>query len=44
MPENFYDITSDMLLVQPEPQYFYAELFLGANGLRKQHVIQLRTR
>lgn len=30
VPENFYDITSDMLLVQPEPQYLYAQLFLGA--------------
>ncbi len=30
VPENFYDITSDMLLVQPEPQYFYTDLFLGA--------------
>lgn len=30
MAENFYDITSDMLLVQPEPQYFYADLFLGS--------------
>jgi hypothetical protein len=36
MPENFYDITSDMLLVQPEPQYFYAELFLGALGISLQ--------
>ncbi len=30
MPEEFYDKTSDMLLVQPEPQYLYAMLFLGA--------------
>lgn len=30
MPENFYDVTSDMLLVQPEPQYPFAEMFLGA--------------
>ena len=30
VPENFYDITSDMLLVQPEPQYLYADMFLGA--------------
>lgn len=36
MPENFYDITSDMLLVQPEPQYFYADLFLGALGISLQ--------
>ena len=32
VPENFYDITSDMLLVQPEPQYLYAQMFLGALG------------
>src|SRR5678816_2574972 len=30
MPENFYDITSSMLLVQPEPQYVYAGLFKAA--------------
>lgn len=30
VPEEFYTRTSDMLLVQPEPQYFYARLFLGA--------------
>lgn len=30
VPENFYDITSDMLLVQPEPQYLYAQLFLSS--------------
>lgn len=30
VPENFYDITSDMLLAQPEPQYLYAQMFLGA--------------
>lgn len=30
VPENFFDITSDMLLVQPEPQYLYAEMYLGA--------------
>jgi hypothetical protein len=28
LPEEFYDKTSDMLLVQPEPQYLYAMLFL----------------
>ncbi len=33
MPEGFYDRTSDMLLVQPEPQFLYAELFLGALGI-----------
>lgn len=26
MPENFYDITSNMLLAQPEPQYLYGDL------------------
>jgi len=30
LPEEFYDKTSDMLLVQPEPQYLYAMLWLGA--------------
>ena len=30
LPENFYDKTTDMLLVQPEPQYLYAMLWLGA--------------
>ena len=30
LPQEFYDKTDDKLLVQPEPQYFYAELFLGA--------------
>src|SRR5688500_6334123 len=32
MPENFYDITSSMLLTQPEPQYLYAQLFKRALG------------
>lgn len=32
VPENFYDITSDMLLVQPEPQYLYAQMWLSALG------------
>lgn len=32
LPENFYDKTSDMLLVQPEPQYLYAQLWLAAMG------------
>jgi hypothetical protein len=32
MPENFYDITSSMLLTAPEPQYPYAELFKLALG------------
>lgn len=30
MPENFYDITSSMLLTQPEPQYLYAQMFKSA--------------
>lgn len=30
VPEHFFDLTSDMLLVQPEPQYLYADFFLGA--------------
>jgi hypothetical protein len=30
LPQNYYDKTSDDLLVQPEPQYFYAQLFIGA--------------
>jgi hypothetical protein len=33
IPQEFYDKTSDMLLVQPEPQYLYAQLFLGALGI-----------
>lgn len=32
MPENFYDITSSMLLTQPEPQYLYAQLFKRSLG------------
>lgn len=27
LPEEFFDITSSMLLVQPEPQYIFAQLF-----------------
>jgi hypothetical protein len=30
IPANFYDKTSDLLLVQPTPQFLYARLFLGA--------------
>lgn len=30
MPSEFYDITSSMLLVQPEPQFLYGMLMLGA--------------
>jgi hypothetical protein len=36
MPENFYDITSNMLLVQPEPQYPYARLYKSALALSLQ--------
>ncbi len=32
MPENFYNITSGMLLTQPEPQFLYAQLFKSALG------------
>lgn len=32
MPENFYNITSNMLLTQPEPQYLYSQLFKSALG------------
>lgn len=30
LPQEFFDKTEDLLLVQPEPQYLYADLFLGA--------------
>ena len=33
MPSEFYDITKDMLLVQPEPQYLYWILFRDAMKL-----------
>lgn len=33
LPENFYDITSPLLLTQPEPQYLYAQMFMAAMGL-----------
>lgn len=32
LPEEFYDITSSMLLKQPEPQYLYAQMFKSALG------------
>jgi hypothetical protein len=32
LPEEFYDITSAMLLVQPDPQFFHAMLFKMALG------------
>lgn len=30
LPAEFFDITSDMLLLQPEPQYFHGALIKGA--------------
>ncbi len=41
LPEEFYDITSDKLLVQPEPQYLYAQLWLGAMGMALQEPASL---
>ncbi len=41
LPENFFDITSDMLLVQPEPQYLYADMWLGALSLSLETGAQL---
>ncbi len=32
LPENFYDTTSTRLLKQPEPQYFYTQMFMAALG------------
>lgn len=32
LPQEFFDITSDMLLVQPEPQYLYAQLWKASVG------------
>jgi N4-gp56 family major capsid protein len=32
LPEEFFDITSSMLLVQPEPQFFHAQLWKMALG------------
>lgn len=29
IPQEFYDKTSDALLVQPQPQFLYAKMFLG---------------
>lgn len=33
LSEEYYVRTSDMLLVQPEPQYLYAQLLLGSLGV-----------
>lgn len=30
LPQEFYDKTSDSLLIQPQPQFLYAKMFLGA--------------
>lgn len=30
LPENFYDVTSSMLLLQPQPQFLFASLFKRA--------------
>lgn len=30
LPQEYFDKTSDRLLVQPEPQYLYSDMFLGA--------------
>ena len=30
LPQEFYDKMDDRLLIQPQPQWFYSELFLGA--------------
>ena len=32
LPTEFFDITSDSLLVQPEPQYMFAQLWKMALG------------
>src|SRR5688572_22298708 len=32
-PQNFYDVTSSLLLTQPEPQYLYADFWLGSMSL-----------
>ncbi len=32
LPENFFDVTSSMLLTAPEPQYLYCELWKSALG------------
>ena len=36
LPEEFYDRTSDKLLVKPEPQFLYAGMWLGAMGMSLQ--------
>ncbi len=36
MPENFYDITSSMLLTAPQPQFLYSQLFKAALGISLQ--------
>lgn len=41
VPEEFYIKTSDQLLVQPEPQYLYAQLFLGALAVSLEEPTEL---
>src|SRR5678816_3377228 len=38
LPQEFYDITTDMLLVQPEPQYLHGALLQGAMAASLQQV------
>jgi hypothetical protein len=33
LPENFFDITSNQLLLATDPQYLYANMFMGALGI-----------
>jgi hypothetical protein len=41
LPQEFYDITSDMLLVQPEPQYLHGQLMKAALGASLAQVSDL---
>lgn len=36
LPEEFYERVSSQILVKPEPQYLYAQLWLGAMGMSLQ--------
>lgn len=38
LPQEFFDVTSARLLVQPEPQYSYARLFVDALGAAPPNV------
>lgn len=33
LPENFFDVTSPRILVQPDPEFFHAQLFKMAMGM-----------